>query len=71
MYVAFWAKIEPQTGRCRTFWQVTDTERGALDVLSDVKDFENTLSHGVGRIEHASEPEWLELELNENWGTDK
>ena len=39
MYVAFWAKLEPQSGRVRTHWQVTDTSEGALDVLADVKDF--------------------------------
>ena len=71
MYVAFWGKLEPQTGRVKSLWQVADTERGALDVLADVKDFENTYCYGVGRIEHASEPHWLELELDENWGTDK
>tara|TARA_R100001198_G_scaffold72165_1_gene44341 strand:+ start:1221 stop:1430 length:210 start_codon:yes stop_codon:yes gene_type:complete len=69
MYVAFWAKLEPQTGRCKTFWQVTDTQQGAENVLADVKDFENTLSYGTAKIETASEPEWLEL--TENWGTDK
>lgn len=69
MYVAFWAKLEPQTGRVKTRWQVTDTSEGALDVLADVKDFENTLSFGTARIETASAPEWLEV--NENWGIDK
>jgi hypothetical protein len=69
MYVAFWAKLEPQTGRVKTHWQVTDTSEGALDVLADVKDFENTYCYGVGKIEHASEPQWLEV--NENWELDK
>ena len=69
MYVAFWAKLEPQSGRVRTHWQVTDTSEGALDVLADVKDFENTLSYGTAKIETASETEWLEV--NENWGIDK
>ena len=69
MYVAFWAKLEPQTGRCKTFWQVTDTQQGAENVLADVKDFENTLSYGTAKIETASEPEWLEV--NENWELDK
>tara|TARA_R110002020_G_scaffold82719_2_gene205131 strand:+ start:658 stop:867 length:210 start_codon:yes stop_codon:yes gene_type:complete len=69
MYVAFWAKLEPQTGRVRTHWQVTDTSNGALDILADVKDFENTLSYGTAKIKTASEPDWLEV--NENWGVDK
>ena len=48
---------------------MTDTSEGALDVLADVKDFENTLSHGTAKIETASALEWLEV--TENWGVDK
>ena len=69
MYIAFWQKKEPISGYKTDYWQITDTMDGALSVLADIRCMEDTYCYGVGKIEHASEPHWLEV--NENWGIDK
>jgi hypothetical protein len=69
MFIAFWQKTEQISNRKIDFWQITDTEEGALSVIADIRNMDDTYCFGVGKIEHASEPHWLEI--NENWGLDK